>query len=107
MVLSALILKNVMALGFVKVNILEPAVVAPKFVLASDAVLAPVPPSATARSVIPVIEPPVMDALLDAKLVMPDNVPPVMATLLDAKLVMPVSVPPVTAMEDVDGIKTE
>ena len=33
---------------------------APRLVLAPDAVLAPVPPSATAKSVMPVIEPPVM-----------------------------------------------
>ena len=36
----------------------------PKFVRAPDAVDAPVPPSATAKSVMPVIEPPVMLTLL-------------------------------------------
>jgi hypothetical protein len=42
--LSALIRKNEIVLGFVSVNKLEPTVVAPRFVLAPDAVVAPVPP---------------------------------------------------------------
>ena len=41
---------------------------APRFVLAAAAVLAPVPPSATAMSVIPVIVPPVIVALIVVKL---------------------------------------
>jgi hypothetical protein len=38
----------------------------PRFVLASEALEAPVPPSAIARSVIPLMEPPVIDTLLEA-----------------------------------------
>ena len=40
--------------------------IAPKLVLAVAASLAPVPPSATVRSVMPVIEPPVIETLLAA-----------------------------------------
>jgi hypothetical protein len=65
-VLSALILMNVTAAGFVRVKMFEPTVVAPKLVLAPDSVEAPVPPSAMARSVMPVIEPPVIATLLAA-----------------------------------------
>ena len=43
-VLSALNLGNVIADGFVSVNMLPPNVVAPRFVLAAAAVVAPVPP---------------------------------------------------------------
>ena len=50
-VLSALTLKNVMALGLVKVNRLPPTVVAPRLVRAPAAVDEPVPPSAMAMSV--------------------------------------------------------
>ena len=59
-VLSALNRGNVTALGLVIIKILPPSVVAPRLVRASPAVEAPVPPSATARSVIPVIEPPLI-----------------------------------------------
>ena len=59
-VLSALKRGKVTALGLVIIKRLPPSVVAPRLVRASPAVEAPVPPSATARSVIPVIEPPVM-----------------------------------------------
>lgn len=47
-VLFALNLGNVIAEGFVIVKRLEPRVVAPRFVLAVAAVVAPVPPFATA-----------------------------------------------------------
>ena len=80
---------------------------APKFVLALVAVDAPVPPSAMARSVIPVIEPPVMATLLascveivpkprfvrapDAVLAL---VPPfAMATIPDTLPAVPVTLP--------------
>ena len=53
---------------------------APRLVLASEAVLAPVPPSATVKSVMPVIDPPVMLTLLALKLVNPVADPPVMFT---------------------------
>ena len=59
-VLSALKRGKVTALGLVIIKRLPPSVVAPRLVRASPAVEAPVPPSATARSVIPVIEPPLM-----------------------------------------------
>jgi hypothetical protein len=49
--LSALILINVTALGLVRVNRLPPTVVAPKLVRAPLAVVAPVPPLATAIAV--------------------------------------------------------
>ena len=47
-VLSALILGNVMAVGLANVKKLPPTVVAPKLVLATGAVVAPVPPLPTA-----------------------------------------------------------
>jgi hypothetical protein len=50
-VLSALIRRNVIAEGLVRVNKLPPTVVAPRLVRAVGASEAPVPPSATARSV--------------------------------------------------------
>jgi len=50
-VLSALTLRNVMALGLVRVNRLPPTVVAPRLVRAPAAVDEPVPPSAMAISV--------------------------------------------------------
>ena len=53
---------------------------APRLVLASAAVLAPVPPSATVKSVMPVIVPPVMFTLLAPRLVSPIAEPPVMFT---------------------------
>jgi hypothetical protein len=59
-VLSALKRGKVMAEGLTNVKTFPPTVVAPRLVRASAAVEAPVPPSAIARSVIPVIEPPVM-----------------------------------------------
>ena len=65
-VLSALIRRNVIADGLVSVKRFEPTVVAPRLVRAAGAELAPVPPSATARSVIPVIEPPVILTLFAA-----------------------------------------
>ena len=55
-VLSALKRGKVTALGLVRVNMLPPTVVAPRFVLAADAVDAPVPPSAIAKSVVSVRE---------------------------------------------------
>ena len=51
--------KRTMALSVV-------VVARPRLPLAPEALLAPVPPSATARSVIPVMEPPVIDTLLAA-----------------------------------------
>jgi hypothetical protein len=55
-VLSALILGNVTAEGFVRVKKLSPTVVAPRLVLAAAAVVAPVPPLAIGRvPVIPVV----------------------------------------------------
>jgi hypothetical protein len=63
-VLSALIRRNVIADGLVSVKKFEPTVVAPRLVRAAGAELAPVPPSAIARSVIPVIDPPVILTLL-------------------------------------------
>ena len=53
----------------------------PKLVLAPEAVEAPVPPSAIARSVIPEITPPLIVTLLPVK-VTPEMVPPVMFTPL-------------------------
>ena len=68
----ALICSNVRALGFTKVNILSPTVVAPRFVLAAVAVIAPVPPEEIAKAlvrlrevivVVAKVEVPVIDAV--------------------------------------------
>jgi hypothetical protein len=53
---------------------------APRFALAAVGLLAPVPPSATARSVMPEIVPLVMLTPLALSTVIPLSVPPVMPT---------------------------
>ena len=61
----------------------------PRLARALDALDAPVPPSATARSVMPVMVPPVIvvfprEDVVEVNDVMPLIVPPVMATALAA-----------------------
>lgn len=72
-VLSALNLGNVIADGLVTVNKLLPRVVAPKFVLATEFVVAPVPPFATAK----------VPANVTAPVVPVDGVKPVVPALND------------------------
>jgi hypothetical protein len=92
-VLSALNRGKVTALGLVRVNMLPPTVVAPKFVLAFAAVDAPVPPSAIAKSVARVR----LDRWLfwNVKLVPSDHtvtvLPAGMATPVPAAVVLPIT----------------
>ena len=83
-VLSALTLKNVIADGFVRVNRLAPAVVAPKLVLAPAAVVDPVPPFATATV-------PVTLAAVPSILVIPVNAK-LAGALLIATAVVPICI---------------